>query len=458
MKQDRLWEAVLDQIARRVRRQQFETWFRNVYPVLADPERIELAVPNRFYKEWMETYYASVIRESAAAVTGSAPEVFFAVDSTLAASSANDRQSETAPLQDQQASGAHADKSNPQDQASDEYNFSPAYTFASFVVGPANRLGHAAAMAVVEAPGRAYNPLFIHGGVGLGKTHLLQAAAQAFLQRSPRAKLVFTSCEEFVNDFVLAVQRGDLGAFRSRQRDVDFLLIDDIHFLARAERTQEEFFHTFNSLYSAHKQIIISSDSPPSEIPSLEERLVSRFKWGLVARIDPPTYETRLAIVKNKAALRGVEVPDKVAELIAENIDTNIRELEGALTRVTGFAALWNRPLTLELAREALQDTLFARPSVSIEDVAREVSSRFSVKLSDLQGRRRTKSIALPRQICMHIARQLTDYSLEEIGGFFGGRDHTTVMYADEKISELIKTDPGTRAAVNGVISSLSRH
>jgi len=452
MTQDGSWEAILEEIAKRVRRQQFETWFRSVRPLSAEPGRIELAVPNRFYKEWMETYYAPVIRESAREVIGTSPVIVFTVDAAL-------------PLPDD---GEEADQAPPRESGgavegaypvagSGRHDFSPNYTFASFVVGPANRLSHAAATAVVEAPGRAYNPLFIHGGVGLGKTHLLQAASQAFLRKAPRARLVYTSCEEFVNDFVSAVQQGDLGAFRSRLRDVDFLVIDDIHFLARAERTQEEFFHTFNSLYNAHKQIIISSDSPPAEIPSLEERLVSRFKWGLVARIDPPTYETRLAIVKNKASLRGVEISNEVAEFVAQTIDTNIRELEGALTRVAGYAALWNKPVTLDVAREALQDILVSRPSVSIEEIAREVAARFSVKLSDLQGRRRTKSIALPRQICMHVARQLTDYSLEEIGGFFGGRDHTTVLYGDDKISQLVQKDPGIRAAVNAVISALSK-
>jgi len=452
MTQDGSWEAILEEIAKRVRRQQFETWFRSVHPLSAAPGRIELAVPNRFYKEWMETYYAPVIRESAREVTGASPVIVFTVDAALPLPPDGEEAGEPHGRD----SGGEGEKAHPV-PGGGRHDFSPNYTFGSFVVGPANRLSHAAAMAVVEAPGRAYNPLFIHGGVGLGKTHLLQAASQAFLQKAPRARLVYTSCEEFVNDFVSAVQQGDLGAFRSRLRDVDFLVIDDIHFLARAERTQEEFFHTFNSLYNAHKQIIISSDSPPAEIPSLEERLVSRFKWGLVARIDPPTYETRLAIVKNKASLRGVEISNEVAEFVAQTIDTNIRELEGALTRVSGYAALWNKPVTLDVAREALQDILVSRPSVSIEEIAREVAARFSVKLSDLQGRRRTKSIALPRQICMHVARQLTDYSLEEIGGFFGGRDHTTVLYGDDKISQLVQKDPGIRAAVNAVISVLSK-
>ncbi|MCD6405815.1 MAG: chromosomal replication initiator protein DnaA [Planctomycetes bacterium] len=447
------WEAVLGEIEKRLRRQQFETWFRSVGVLEATPERLRLAVPNRFFKEWLETYYVPVIKESATAVGGKSPRIDFEIESRPVAEVAP--ASSPAPS----AEGAAVASAPPGDKTAGSLqpSFSPRYTFENFVVGPANRLCHAAALAVVEAPGRAYNPLFVHGGVGLGKTHLLHAASQAFLERNPQARLVYISCEEFVNDFVSAVQHGDLASFRRRLRDVDFLVIDDIHFLARAERTQEEFFHTFNTLYNAHKQIILSSDSPPAEIPTLEERLVSRFKWGLVARLDSPTYETRLAIVLNKASLRGYNVPGDVAEFVAHSVDTNIRELEGALTRVVGFAALSNRSLTLPLAQEALQEMLMARPSVSIEDIAKAVSVRFGVKLSDLQGRRRTKSVALPRQICMHIARKLTEYSLEEIGGFFGGRDHTTVLYADDKISRLLETDLGIRTTVGDIQSELSR-
>lgn len=447
-----LWHDVLAEIEKRLRRQQFETWFRCLSPQEISPACLRLGVPNRFYKEWLETYYVPVIRECAASVTGQEPSIEFDIQPTA---DADDASQDVAAANE--AAIAPAPPAPQPAAAEPRQRFAPENTFPNFVVGPANRLCHAAALAVVESPGRAYNPLFIHGGVGLGKTHLLHAASQDFLARNPGARLVYTSCEEFVNDFVSAVQRGDLASFRRRLRDVDFLVIDDIHFLARAERTQEEFFHTFNSLYNAHKQIILSSDSPPSDIPTLEERLVSRFKWGLVARLDAPTYETRLAIIKNKAALTSRDLPNDVAEFIAHSVNTNIRELEGALTRVLGYAALSNRPLTLSLAQEAMHDVLVSRPTVSIEDIARAVASRYSIKLSDLQGKRRTKSVALPRQICMHVARNLTAYSLEEIGGFFGGRDHTTVMYADEKISQLVKTDAAIRTAVTDIQSGLSR-
>ena len=459
-----LWQSVLAEIEKRIRRQQFETWFRCVQPLEAEGARLRLAVPNRFYKDWLENYYLKVIRESAAAVTGQSPEISIEVSTSpeLQAPQGDGDPGDVPRIDDGPVYGMNgatepaAAQGYRNDEPAAAFPFSPDYTFENFVVGPSNRLCHAASLAVVDAPGRAYNPLFIHGGVGLGKTHLMQAASRAYLARNPRAKLVYTSCEEFVNDFVSAVQKGDIASFRSRLRDVDFLVIDDIHFLARAERTQEEFFHTFNSLYNAHKQIILSSDSAPSEIPDLEERLVSRFKWGLVARLDPPHYETRLAIVRNKAQLRGCEVPDDVAEFIARSIETNIRELEGALTRVLGYVSLTNRPMSIDIAQEALRDIVSERKSVSIEEIARAVAARFNLKLSDLQGKKRSKSIALPRQICMHVARRMTEYSLQEIGGFFGGRDHTTVMYADDKVDKLVIDDPKIRDTVNRLRRSFS--
>jgi chromosomal replication initiator protein len=464
MTETTLWQSVLVQIEKRVRRQQFETWFRCVQPLEAEGRCLRLAVPNRFYKDWLENYYIKVIRESISAVTGDTPEVSIEVSAAPPAEAAPLPDGEVPRMDDapvygmdggSAASARGYAQAAPRDEPAAAFPFSPDYTFENFVVGPSNRLCHAASLAVVDAPGRAYNPLFLHGGVGLGKTHLMQAASRAYLSRNPRAKLVYTSCEEFVNDFVSAVQKGDIASFRSRLRDVDFLVIDDIHFLARAERTQEEFFHTFNSLYNAHKQIIVSSDSAPSEIPDLEERLVSRFKWGLVARLDPPHYETRLAIVRTKSQLRGCDVPADVAELVARSIETNIRELEGALTRVIGYASLTNRPISIEVAREALRDIVSVRKPVSIEDIARAVAARFNLKLSDLQGKRRSKSIALPRQICMHVARHMTEYSLQEIGGFFGGRDHTTVMYADDKVDKLVGVDPKVRDTVNSVKAEL---
>jgi len=320
------------------------------------------------------------------------------------------------------------------------------YRFENFVVGPSNHLPHAAALAVANAPGNAYNPLFLHGAVGLGKTHLLQGICASVLAKRPDARILYLSCETFVNQFIAAVEAGELGDFRYRYRHVDMLLIDDIHFLARKERTQEEFFHTFNTLYNSRKQIILSCDSPPREIPTLEERLVSRFKWGLVAQIEPPDHETRVSIVRRKARRRRVDLPDEICQLIADHISTNVRELEGAVLRVIGYASLTNKPLSLDLATEALRDVIqHAERKVTIESILRNVSEHFGVKTSELIGKRRHKSISRPRQVCMYLCRRLTDYSLVEIGGQIGGRDHTTVIYANDKIAREIQTNTRLR-------------
>jgi chromosomal replication initiator protein len=315
---------------------------------------------------------------------------------------------------------------------------SPDYSFENFVVGPNNRLAHAAAIAVGEKPGRAYNPYFVHGGVGLGKTHLLQAICQTILRKNPRARICYISCNTFMDLFHDAVKAGRMSDFRSRFRTVDVLVIDDIHFLSKREQTQEEFFHTFNTLYQAGKQIVLSSDAAPSEIPDLEERLTSRFSCGLVARIDRPDYETRVSIVKTKAALHDLVLPDDVPAYIAARIDSNIRELEGALTKLRGLAAATGLPMNLELAKQALSDLTpsSGASQPTIQMIIEEVSRFFDVKLTDLLSKRRHKSIAFPRQVCMWLARKHTRYSLEEIGGYFGGRDHTTVMHAIKTINE----------------------
>jgi chromosomal replication initiator protein len=318
----------------------------------------------------------------------------------------------------------------------------PDYTFENFVTGPCNRLPHAASVAVAEQPGQAYNPLFIHGGVGLGKTHLLQAISQKVLERAPDSRILYLSCDSFINQFITAVETGEMGQFRHRYRHVDVLVIDDIHFLAGRDRTQEEFFHTFNTLYQQHKQIILSADCPPSEIPELEERLVSRFNWGLVARIERPCYETRLAILQKKSKMRGLVLPDDVLCYVAAKVENNTRELEGAITKIQGMAMLQAGRIDLELAKAALGDT--AAPEqrrITIQQILDAVTKYYNVRLSDLQSKKRHKSIAFPRQVCMFLARRHTRYSLEEIGGYFGGRDHTTVLHAVRTVDQDIKDD-----------------
>ncbi len=341
----------------------------------------------------------------------------------------------------------------------------PDYVFENFVSGPCNRLPHAACVAVAEQPGKRYNPLFIHGDVGLGKSHLLQAVCQSVLERDPGKRILYLSCDSFINQFITAIENGDMNTFRFRYRHVDILVIDDIHFLAGRDRTQEEFFHTFNTLYQLHKQIILSADCPPSEIPELEERLVSRFNWGLVARIEKPCFEMRVAILQKKARLRGMTLPDDVVCYVAAKVENNTRELEGAITKIQGMAMLQaTQPHTgatnglepvvidLELARAALGESAAAgQKLITIQQILDAVTKYYSVRVSDLQSKKRHKSIAFPRQVCMYLARRVTRYSLEEIGGYFGGRDHTTVMHAVRTITEQIASN----ADVGGQITQL---
>ena len=344
----------------------------------------------------------------------------------------------------------------------DHLTLSPDYVFETFVVGPNNRLAHAAAHAIAAKPGRAYNPYFVHGGVGMGKTHLLQAICQELLRRDPSCRIAYLSCSTFMDVFHEAVRAGRMLEFRHRYRNADMLVIDDIHFLSKHEQTQEEFFHTFNALYQAGKQVVLSSDAAPSEIPDLEERLVSRFNCGLVARIDRPAYETRVAILKAKAALHDLQLPDDVPAYVAARIDSNIRELEGSLTRLRGLAMANDVPITLELAKQALAD---GRPSEagagaqgpSIQQIIEAVTRYYDIKLSDLMSKRRHKSIALPRQVCMWLARKHTRFSLEEIGGYFGGRDHTTVMHAVRTVGERAQADSALSGDVMRIEQSLER-
>ena len=331
------------------------------------------------------------------------------------------------------------------------------YIFENFVVGPGNRLAHAAAVATAESPGTTYNPLFLHGDVGLGKTHLLQATCHEAERLGKSANFLYISCETFTNHFIEAVEHGALKQFRYRYRHVDMLVIDDVQFLAERERSQEEFFHTFNTLYQAQKQIILSADCSPAAIPSLENRLVSRFSSGLVASIDRPCLETRMAIVRKKAKLRCIEVSEDVVQLIASRIESNIRELEGALVKLDALSQTRSGKIDLELAHEALGSGGYARP-VSVQEIIDVVTQRFGVRQVDLQGKKRTKSITHPRQVCMYLVRELTKHSLEEIGGHFGGRDHTTVLHADRTIRALRERDPEFNRMIEEISSTLRYH
>ncbi len=326
----------------------------------------------------------------------------------------------------------------------------PDYTFENFVIGPSNRLAHASCMAVSQSPGNTYNPLFLYGNSGLGKTHLLHAVCYETTKKFYGLVIQLLSCEDFVNRFIRAIEEGKLAGFQNQFRTVDMLVIDDVQFLSEREQSQEEFFHTFNALYNNGKQIILSADSPPGEIPSLEERLISRFNWGLVARIDPPSYETRVAIVQKKAHLRGLSISDEIAEYVARKVYANIRELEGALTTIYAVATTTGKPITLQLAQSALAGQIeSAARHISITDIIEVVTNHFSVRLADLQSKKRSQSITEPRQICMYLARNLTKHSLGEIGGHLGGRDHTTVMHACSKISKANDEDPKMKATLS---------
>lgn len=330
------------------------------------------------------------------------------------------------------------------DDRQEQLSLSPDYTFDNFITGPGNQLGHAASLAVAEKPGGAYNPLFIHGGVGLGKTHLLQAICQRLLERNPSARILYLSCDSFINQFMNAVEAGDMNNFRYKFRSADVLVVDDIHFFTKRERTQEEFFHTFNTLQQSGRQIILSADAPPNDIPELEDRLVSRFNWGLVTRIEKPCYETRVAILRKKAKMRGIDLPDDVICYVAARVESNTRELEGAVTKIQGLASLTGRKIDMDLAREALGDNgePDADRRITIDNIIDAVTNYYGVKVSDLQSKRRNKSIAFPRQMCMYLARRHTRYSLEEIGGYFGGRDHTTVLHGVRTITAQVANDP----------------
>ena len=335
----------------------------------------------------------------------------------------------------------------------------PKYTFDSFVIGNSNRFAHAASLAVAESPAKAYNPLFIYGGVGLGKTHLMHAIGHYILQNNPNAKVVYVSSEKFTNELINAIKDDKNEEFRTKYRSVDVLLIDDIQFIAGKERTQEEFFHTFNTLHEANKQIILSSDRPPKEIPTLEDRLRSRFEWGLIADIQAPDFETRMAILKKKADVEKLNVPNEVMVYIATKIKSNIRELEGALIRIIAYSSLTNREVTVDLATEALKDIISNKQnkSITIDLIQDVVATYFNLRVEDLKSQRRTRNVAYPRQIAMYLSRKLTDMSLPKIGEEFGGRDHTTVIHAYEKISESLNKDESLEHTINDITKKLTQ-
>ena len=418
-------------------------WFEELEPVGMDSGWLEIQTATNVQQNYLQNKCLDPFNEAAQHATGALVGVKFVSESTRSSkpvATAVGGPAVPRPVPDYMV-GEHD---------VDQMVLSPDYSFDNFISGPNNRLAYAAAVAVADQPGTAYNPLFIHGGVGLGKTHLLQAICQKILNANPDYQILYVSCDAFMNQFFECVRSGKMSEFHQRYRHVDMLVIDDIHFLADKERSQEEFFHTFNELYQHNKQIVLSSDAAPNEIPKLEERLISRFNWGLVAQVGKPCFETRIAILKAKAQLRSVEVPDEVIELIASRIDTNARELEGAITNLIAHAKLQNLPIGIDLAREMLGAEAPAprNNQVTLQAIIDAVTGFYNVKLQDLQSRRRHKSITEPRQICMWLARKNTRFSLEEIGGYFGGRDHTTVMHSIKTVDGRSETNPVYAAQV----------
>jgi chromosomal replication initiator protein len=444
------WVAVLQHIRKQLNPQSYETWFAPTRQTTSTGSSLAVEVPNAFFKDWLIEHYNSHIQSALRELGKDALDIDFVVSDHL--------QDNNAGAQDiaSEKRGGFRLFQNPFDRpvVTRDTQFNSRYTFDSFVIGGCNRFSHAAAMAVAENPAKAYNPLFFYGGAGLGKTHLMQAIGQHTLQKHPRLKVTYISSEKFTNQLISAIQNRSTGKFQDQYRHQDVLLIDDIQFLSGKESTQEEFFHTFNALYDAHKQIILSSDRPPKEIPALEKRLVSRFEWGLVTDVQPPDTETRIAILRKKLETSAVKVQDDVLFYIAEHVTTNVRELEGALIRIIAYSSLIGRPSDMIAAKEVLKEVaLKSNTEVSIEAIQNAVSDFFNISRTNLCSKKRSKQFVYPRQIAMYLSRTMTRVPLTEIGGLFGGRDHTTVMHGHSKIENEMAENPQLRETINNIIN-----
>ncbi len=444
-----IWSKVLEKVKEILGDEAWEIWFRPIKVQSFSDNSLTLEVPNKFFQTWIKEHYQGLIKETLKSLT---QKEDIAVELVVA------QQEQQPPKQEEEKPKSRrwffrtSPKAQDQQSQQGQLGLNPRFSFENFVVGPSNRFAHAASLAVAESPARSYNPLFIYGGVGLGKTHLMQAIGACILKNNPQLKVTYISSEKFTNQLISAIQHRTTPQFRERYRSVDILLIDDIHFIAGKESTQEEFFHTFNVLYDAHKQIVLSSDRSPKDIPALEERLVSRFDWGLITDIQPPDLETRIAILKKKIEQNNVEVPDEVIFFIADKVKLNIRELEGALIRVVAYSSLINEKITLNMARSLLKDMLLEEKKISIDGIQRKVAAHFDIRILDLKAKRRNRAVVFPRQIAMYLVRSLTDFSLPEIGEYFGGRDHTTVLYACDKIQGNLKKDPKLKDLLDRLI------
>jgi chromosomal replication initiator protein len=434
-----IWESVLARIEAKVNRHSFYTWFRPTSFVAELEGGIRVRVPNTLFRDWLTKHYSTVLEEALLEVERPGSRIEFVTEDA------------PAPLLDTESLMPPPEDADEGGQA----GIGPRYSFDTFIVGPSNQFAHAACRAVAEAPSRSYNPLFIYGGVGLGKTHLMHAIGHYVVTHLHQLKLTYISSERFMNEMINAVRYDRVLDFRERYRSVDILLVDDVQFLAGKEGTQTEFFHTFNALYDAQKQIVISSDCPPHEIPSLEERLRSRFEWGLIADIQPPDLETKVAILRKKAETEGIPLPDNVALYIAGKIKSNIRELEGSLIRLIAYASLTGREISLPLAQDVLRNVLQNDDrAITIEVIQKFVSDYYQLKIGELKSRNNSKSVAMPRQIAMYLCKNLTSASLPEIGKSFGGKHHSTVIHSIRKIEDLRQRDGDFDTLINNFIES----
>ncbi|MBC8324399.1 MAG: chromosomal replication initiator protein DnaA [Verrucomicrobia subdivision 3 bacterium] len=444
---EKIWTKTTKQIRTLLNTETYNLWFSSVQPVSLNQSSITLEVPNEFSEVWLKDNYLELLQDALTQASGRNLNIKFKV-----AAGGNGAATAT-------AKPAKGRKTSTRKASDGDLMFNPRNTFETFVVGNNNSFAHAAAMAVAQQPGKAYNPLFLYGGTGLGKTHLLHAIGQHVAGAKKAAKVSYVSSEKFTNEYIAAIQDNQLVKFRKKYRQTDVLLIDDIQFLAGKERIQEEFFHTFNALHEAHKQLVLTCDRPASEIQNLEHRLVSRFEWGLVTDLQPPDVETRLAILRNKVKSMGVEIPEDVLTFLANRIRTNIRRLEGALIRVASYAHLTGKELTNDvvenLLREILQEE--GRHTITMEVIQKKVVEKFDLRMADMTSKRRPENIAFPRQIAMYLSRQLTEHSLSAIGEAFGGRDHGTVLHACRLVKDRMEIDANVRQTVHYLEKQLLR-
>ena len=448
----KLWEDTLTHLELNLSSQHFSTWIKPLKLIKIEQDMVYLEVPNRFVLDWVRDNYSKLSQTILEELSAVSYRLQFSVTGQ-----ARDSLSRSVKPPETDAAGVDNQQKLATNIPSADIYLNRKYTFEEFVSGSSNQFAYAAAMAVANNPATTYNPLFIYGGVGLGKTHLVNAIGNAILKKSPEMRICYYTSEKFMNELINSLRYNRMDEFRNKFRSMDVILIDDIQFIAGKERTQEEFFHTFNALYESHKQIIVTSDKFPKDIPGLEERLRSRFEWGLIADIQPPDVETKLAILKMKAEQNSIKLPEEVAYFLANSVCSNVRELEGYLIRIGAYASLTSTPVSLEMARNVLKDILIERnKELTVDEILKRVSSHFNIKISDIKSSKRLKAVVLPRQIAMYLSRQLTSSSYPEIGERFGGKDHSTIIHAIRKIEKLIEEDFQLRSTIENLKKELS--